>query len=143
MSMNLRVLIAEDHMQMRKIVRLVLQSIGIRHVIETPNGALALAELRNRNRGWAHSAALSEDESGSIDLVIADWAMPGLTGIELLREVRSDANLMDLPFIMLTAESSLPQIQEAIALGVSDYVVKPFTTNVLEAKIRNIVNVRK
>ncbi len=142
MSLDLTVLIAEDQMQMRKIVRLVLQSIGIHRVVETANGVQALMELKNRNRGWAQSAAADADagrSSGEIDIVIADWAMPGLTGIELLRAVRQEPNLMDLPFIMLTAENSLPQIQEAIALGVTDYVIKPFSTNILEAKIRGVL----
>ncbi len=116
-------------------------------MVESPNGQAALVELKQRNRGWAHSAALKNHEDGEshsqIDLIVADWAMPNMTGIELLRAVREDPNTMDLPFIMLTAENSLPQIQEAIKLGVSDYVVKPFTTNLLEAKIRATIASRR
>jgi two-component system chemotaxis response regulator CheY len=77
-------------------------------------------------------------QKGSYDFLVSDWNMPGMTGIDLLRAVRSDENLANLPVLMVTAESKREQIIEAAQAGVNGYVVKPFTAGTLEEKINKI-----
>ena len=140
---EITVLIVEDQLGMRRIIRTVLQSLSANSVVEAGDGAQALEILRARNRNWAHDVVArnvrSKLEVQPIDLILADWAMPNMTGLELLRAVRKDPNWMNLPFVMLTAEDSKEQIVEAMKLGVTDYVIKPFTANVLEAKLRSLI----
>ncbi|MBW1938198.1 MAG: response regulator, partial [Deltaproteobacteria bacterium] len=83
--------------------------------------------------------ALKELKSQKIDFVISDWNMPNMTGIELLRAVRADSELSSLPFLMVTAESLKENVLEAVKAGVSDYIVKPFTAEVLSEKIEKII----
>ena len=136
-------LIVEDQIGMRRIIRTVLQSLGIGHLVEAADGAEGLHQLRERNRGWAHEATAEFTSVAEIlrpiDFVICDWAMPNMTGMELLAAVRNDPNLMNLPFVMLTAENSKEQIVEALKHGVTDYIIKPFTTNLLEGKLKSIL----
>ena len=134
---NLRVLIVEDHMAMRKIVRTVIQSVGIRHIVEASDGAEALALLRGENVSSADGSSINTLDA--FDFVVCDWAMPKMSGIELLAEIRSTPAISATPFLMLTAEGSKENIIKAIELGVTDYVVKPFPAGVLEAKIKAIV----
>jgi two-component system chemotaxis response regulator CheY len=142
-SLNqLIVLIVEDHFAMRKIVRTVLHSIGIRNVVEAIDGAQALQELKTRNRGMASDIAGSLGTGRAVDLVIADWNMPKMSGIQLLESVRRDPNLVSLPFMMLTAENSREQILEAVNLGVTDYIIKPFSSNLFEAKLKSLLEAR-
>ncbi|ROM88206.1 response regulator, partial [Pseudomonas brassicacearum] len=76
--------------------------------------------------------------SGSIDFLVTDWNMPGMTGIDLLRHVRADEKLKHLPVLMVTAEAKREQIIEAAQAGVNGYVVKPFTAQALKEKIEKI-----
>ena len=134
----LNVLVVEDHPGMRSIIRAVLQSMGIHSVIETADGIQAIQELNSRNLSWV-SGHLSIEEHRSIDFIIADWNMPNMSGIELLSQVRRNSNWLPLPFMMLTAENSKEQIIQAVNLGVNDYIVKPFTAHLLEAKIKSLL----
>ncbi|MCB0325642.1 MAG: response regulator [Bdellovibrionales bacterium] len=135
---TLGVLIVEDHMGMRKIIKTVLQALGVRVIFEAGDGAEALSILRNPSQLRTAQATAAAKQPGrlSIDIIICDWAMPKVTGIEVLEAVKKDAKLRSLPFIMLTAENTREQILLAMELGVTDYIIKPFTAATLEAKLR-------
>ncbi len=123
LSPNARILVVDDFSTMRRIVRNNLKQLGYENVVEAEDGAPALDRIRE----------------GDIALVICDWNMPGMTGIELLRHVRRDPRFADLPFLMVTAEAKKENVVEAIQAGVSNYVVKPFTAQVLAQKLEAAV----
>ncbi|MEW5723187.1 MAG: response regulator [Thermodesulfobacteriota bacterium] len=114
-----RILVIDDSVTMRRIVTKVLRELGFTEVDEADNGKEALVML----------------QAGSYDLAIADWNMPLMTGIELLKAVRADERLKHIPFIMLTAEGQKHNILEAVKADVSQYVMKPFTADLLARKI--------
>ena len=116
---SIRILIVDDYKTMLRIIRNVLRQIGLVEVDEANDGREALAMLR----------------AGDYGLVISDWNMQPVTGLDLLREVRADAKLARLPFIMVTAESKVENIVVAKQAGVSNYVVKPFSAETLRSKI--------
>ena len=120
---NMRILVVDDFATMRKVIKNLLRQIGYQNVTEAEDGVAALKELRSQK----------------IDFVISDWNMPNMTGIELLRAVRADSELSSLPFLMVTAESLKQNVVEAVKAGVSNYIVKPFTAEVLSEKIEKIV----
>lgn len=121
---RLQVLVVDDVEEMRKILKTILLHVGFKSVVEAENGRAALQVLKN----------------SSIDLVIADWNMPQLTGIELLREMQMNINMKYIPFLMLTSETDKDKVLTAIQAGVSDYIIKPCSAAVLEAKIRLILD---
>ncbi len=135
---DITVLIVEDHMGMRKIIRTVLQSIGVRRMLEAADGAEAIKTLEESNLEVL-LAPTTEEAREKIDLVVCDWAMPRKSGIEVLASVRKNPRLANLPFLMLTAEGSRENILQAAELGVDDYIVKPFTAAVLEEKLRSLL----
>ena len=114
-------------MAMRKIIKTVLQHIGVRIVLEAADGMEALKLLRDHN---------VSSKGQVVDYVICDWGMPKMDGLELLKTIRQDNVLKDLPFLMLTAEKEIELVKKAIELGVSDYIVKPFSHDVLEKTLR-------
>ncbi|MCB0411633.1 MAG: response regulator [Bdellovibrionales bacterium] len=118
-KLDSKVLVVDDMMTMRKLVKKACADIGFKDVTEAPDGAQAWQML----------------QTGNYDFVISDWNMPNLTGLELLKKVRGDAKLGKMPFILLTAEAELNQIKEAMTAGVSNYVVKPFTPDILRQKL--------
>lgn len=118
----MRILIVDDHEPMRKIIKNILRRIGLEDMDEAVDGRDAVAKLREKN----------------FDIVLLDWNMPGMNGLEVLKIMKSDQNLKDIPVIMVTAESSKEKIMEAVKFGVSDYIVKPFTAEVLKKKIEEI-----
>lgn len=120
---NMKILIVDDFATMRKVIRNLLRQIGYQNVIEAEDGVDALKELRSQR----------------IEFIISDWNMPNMSGIELLRAVRADSELRDLPFLMVTAESLKENVVEAVKAGVSNYIVKPFTAEVLSEKIKKII----
>lgn len=134
---DLAVLVIEDQAAMRKIIKTVLQHAGVKNVTEAANGNEGLQILieRNKKPNPKHYAQHDQGRMKKIDLVICDWRMPKLTGVDLLRIVREDIALRTIPFFMLTSENDRSQIIEAIELGVTDYITKPFTPSVLEAKL--------
>ena len=130
---RLRFLIVDDELHIRKIIKAVCTAMGVGDVIEAADGRSALE--------WLTSGKILRKLEGNnrrFDLVICDWMMPEMTGIELLRSVRKNKNLTNIPFLMLTAENDRTKVLSAIEEGVSDYVVKPFTADVLEQKIMKI-----
>ena len=120
---ELKFLVVDDFSTMRRIIKNLLHDLGYAHVTEADDGNTALPILKN----------------GGIDFLITDWNMPGMPGLELLKQVRADAKLAKLPVLMLTAEAKREQIVEAAQAGVSGYVIKPFTAVTLKEKIDKIL----
>src|SRR5271168_2611477 len=117
------ILIVDDYKTMLRIIRNLLKQLGFDNVDEASDGATALQRLREKDFG----------------LVISDWNMEPMTGLQLLREVRSDANLKATPFIMVTAESKSENVVAAKEAGVSNYIVKPFNAETLQGKIVSVL----
>ena len=120
---SLPILIVDDYKTMLRIIRNLLKQIGFDNVEEATDGTEALQKLREKK----------------FDLVISDWNMEPMTGIELLREVRSDDNLAKIPFIMVTAESKTENVVIAKDAGVSNYIVKPFNAAKLKSKLTGVL----
>ena len=118
----MKILIVDDFSTMRRIVKNLLRELGFTNTEEADDGQTALPMLR----------------SGKFDFLVTDWNMPGMQGIDLLREVRKDPDLADLPVLMVTAEYKRDQIVEAAQAGVNGYIVKPFTAATLKEKIEKI-----
>ena len=119
---NMKILIVDDFSTMRRIIKNLLRDLGFTNTQEADDGNTALPMLRG----------------GDFDFLITDWNMPGMSGIDLLREVRNDEKLASLPVLMVTAEAKRDQIIEAAKAGVNGYVVKPFTAQALKEKIEKI-----
>ena len=119
---NMKILIVDDFSTMRRIIKNILRDLGFTNTQEADDGQTALPMLKN----------------GDFDFLVTDWNMPGMTGIELLRQVRADERLGSLPVLMVTAEAKREQIVEAAQAGVNGYVVKPFTAQALKEKIEKI-----
>ncbi len=123
-ALTTRVLVLDDMMTMRKIVAKNLKELGFTDISEGEDGTV----------GWALlEKALAENKP--IQLVLSDWNMPKLSGLDLLKKVRADNRFKDLPFVLITAESEKSQVIEAIKAQVSNYVVKPFTSKHLQEKL--------
>jgi two-component system, chemotaxis family, chemotaxis protein CheY len=122
-DMNMPILIVDDYKTMLRIIRNLLKQLGFDNVEEATDGSAALAKLRDKAYG----------------LVISDWNMEPMTGIQLLREVRADAKLKAVPFIMVTAESKSENVIVAKEAGVSNYIVKPFNAATLKQKIASVL----
>jgi two-component system chemotaxis response regulator CheY len=120
---SINVLIVDDYKTMLRIIRNLLKQIEFDNVEEASDGTEALTKLRNGNFG----------------LVISDWNMAPMTGLELLQEVRKDSKLKALPFIMITAESKTENVVAAKQAGVSNYIVKPFNAETLRDKIEKVM----
>jgi len=123
---NLNFLVVDDFSTMRRIIKNLLHDLGYANVTEADDGNTALPLLKE----------------GNFDFLITDWNMPGMPGLELLKNVRADARLGKLPVLMLTAEAKREQIVEAAQAGVSGYVIKPFTAATLKEKIDKILAAR-
>ncbi|MEW6676664.1 MAG: chemotaxis response regulator CheY [Pseudomonadota bacterium] len=119
---NMKFLVVDDFSTMRRIVRNLLKELGYTNVDEAEDGVVALQKLQGSN----------------FQFVVTDWNMPNMTGIELLKAVRGDANLKHLPVLMITAEAKKENIIEAAQNGASGYIVKPFTAATLEEKLNKI-----
>jgi len=119
----MNILVVDDFSTMRRIIKNLLHDLGYQNVSEADDGNTALPMLR----------------SGKFDFLITDWNMPGMPGLELLKQVRADNALSKMPVLMLTAEAKREQIVEAAQAGVSGYVIKPFTAVTLKEKIDKIL----
>lgn len=126
-----RVLVVDDRLNVRKVVKMVLASTGVQQVSEAIHGRDALQQLLNSSRFTS-----SSDRDGTFDLVICDWNMPEMTGIELLAEMRKDPRFQTIPFLMVTGQGDREDIVKAMETGVTDFIVKPFTIETLEKKLR-------
>lgn len=121
---NIPILVVDDFATMRRIVKTCLKQLGFENITEAEDGKVALDKLN----------------ANDFKLVISDWNMPNMMGIDLLRSVRGDEKLKALPFLMVTAEAQKENVIEAAKAGVSNYIVKPFTADQLEAKLTAIFN---
>jgi len=119
---SMRILIVDDFATMRRIVRNILKQLGYTNAEDADDGTSALALLK----------------SEKFDFVITDWNMPKMTGLDLLKSIRSDPNLKSIPVLMVTAEALQENIVAAAKAGVNDYVVKPFDAQTLKGKIDKI-----
>ena len=125
MNPNHRFLVVDDFAPMREIIRKVLQEVGYEHIQEANDGATALPML----------------QTNAFDMLITDWNMPRLPGIELLRAVRAEPKLAGLPVLMVTAEVKREQIIAATQAGVNGYIIKPFTAQALLVKTRQVLGI--
>jgi two-component system chemotaxis response regulator CheY len=119
---SLRFLVVDDFSTMRRIVRNLLKELGFTNVEEAEDGAVALSKLRE----------------GRFEFVVSDWNMPNMDGLTLLQNVRADAELKSLPFLMITAEAKKENIAAAVQAGASSCIAKPFTAATLQEKLDKI-----
>ncbi|WP_448383083.1 response regulator [Desulfosoma sp.] len=119
----MKVLVVDDFATMRRIVKNILRELDFKDIVEAENGAAAVKIL----------------ESQDIDLIVSDWNMPKMTGLELLKWVRANDKTKDLPFLMVTAEAQKENVMEAVKAKVSNYIVKPFTAAVMAEKLAKIL----
>ena len=119
---NMKILVVDDFSTMRRIVKNILRQLNFANILEADDGSTALEVLQREK----------------IDMVVSDWNMPKMTGLELLKAVRADDALKHIPFLMVTAEAQQENIIEAVKSGVSNYIVKPFTAETLSQKINQI-----
>ncbi len=123
MNTSIKVLIVDDFATMRRILKNILKQLGFKNLLEADDGTTALEVL----------------ERNEVDLVISDWNMPKMTGLELLKSVRASEKYAKVPFLMVTAEAQKQNVIEAVQAGVSNYVVKPFTAEGISAKLERIL----
>ncbi|HLJ76839.1 MAG TPA: chemotaxis response regulator CheY [Acidobacteriaceae bacterium] len=119
----MKFLVVDDFSTMRRIIKNLLHDLGYPNVSEADDGKTALPML----------------QQGGFDFLISDWNMPGMSGLDLIKAVRSDAKLAKMPVLMLTAEAKREQIIEAAQAGVNGYVIKPFTAETLKEKLDKIL----
>lgn len=119
-----RILIVDDMLTMRKIVGKVCKELGYSSITEACDG----------NQAWETLSTATLP----FGLVISDWNMPNCTGLDFLKKVRSDERFKSLPFLMVTAEAEAHQVADAIKSGVDNYVVKPFSKEMLKTKLESV-----
>jgi two-component system chemotaxis response regulator CheY len=124
MSLNpqMKILVVDDFATMRRIIKNILKQLGYDNVEEADDGANALKKLR----------------ASKFDFVVTDWNMPNMSGLDLVKAMRADEALKETPILMVTAEAMKENIVEAVKSGVNNYIVKPFTAEVMKAKIEKI-----
>jgi two-component system chemotaxis response regulator CheY len=120
---GMSILVVDDHNTMRRIVRNLLKQLGFENIDEAADGGEAFIKLQEKPYG----------------LVVSDWNMEPVTGMDLLKQVRADAKLKNLPFIMITAESKPENMIAAKQAGVSNYIVKPLNAETLKSKMSSVV----
>ena len=120
---DMTVLVVDDFSTMRRIVKNILRDLDFKTILEAEDGAAAVEVLN----------------SHKVDFIVSDWNMPRMTGLELLKHVRSTEKLKDTPFLMVTAESQKENVVEAVKAKVSNYIVKPFTAATLAEKLVKIL----
>ena len=123
MKTDLKILIVDDFPTMRRIVKTLLKQNGYSNFVEAEDGEQAYKLL---------------ESEGDFEMIVSDWNMPNMTGLELLKAVRANPKLKQLPFLMVTAEAEKENIIEAVKAGVSNYIVKPFTGQALKDKLDKI-----
>ncbi|MBW1705621.1 MAG: chemotaxis response regulator CheY [Deltaproteobacteria bacterium] len=122
MDLDMEVLVVDDFATMRRILKNILRQIGFTNISEADDGKTALNMLKKQK----------------FDLILCDWNMPEMPGIELLKQVKADGGLKDIPFVMVTAEAQKDNIIQAVQSGVSNYVVKPFTADTISEKLEKV-----
>jgi two-component system chemotaxis response regulator CheY len=122
MDLNMKVLIVDDFATMRRILRNILKQIGFTDINEADDGSTALKELKKEK----------------YDLILSDWNMPEMPGIDLINAIRADDELKGIPFVMITAEAQKDNIIGAVKAGVNSYIVKPFTAETIGEKLKKV-----
>ncbi len=123
LDMSMNILIVDDYKTMLRIIENLLKQLGFKNILQATDGSMALKMMRETSFG----------------LVISDWNMEPMTGLQLLKEVRADAKLKSVPFIMVTAESKVENVAAAKEAGVNNYIVKPFNAETLKQKITAVL----
>jgi two-component system chemotaxis response regulator CheY len=122
LDLKMKVLVVDDFSTMRRIVKNLLKQIGFASVDEAEDGAQALTKLKGGDYGF----------------IVSDWNMPNMDGLSMLKKIREDDELKEIPILMVTAEAEKEKVITAIQAGVNNYIVKPFTGEVLKEKIDKI-----
>jgi len=122
----LKLLVVDDSSTMRRIIKNTLARLGYKDVLEGADGV----------EGWNVL-----DSNPEIDMLITDWNMPEMNGLELVKKVRADSRFTDLPIIMVTTEGGKAEVITALKAGVNNYIVKPFTPQVLKEKLGAVMGV--
>ena len=122
MDPGMKILVVDDFAAMRRILKNVFTQIGFTNIIEADDGTTALDVLKDNK----------------VDLIVSDWNMPKMSGLDLLKTVRSNESTKDTPFLMVTASSQKDDVLEAVQAGVSNYIVKPFTADTVKEKLGKI-----
>ena len=122
----MKLLVVDDSSTMRRIIKNTLARLGYKDILEGEDGI----------QGWA-----AMDANPDIDMLITDWNMPEMNGLELVKKVRADARFKDLPIIMVTTEGGKAEVITALKAGVNNYIVKPFTPQVLKEKLGAVMGV--
>jgi two-component system chemotaxis response regulator CheY len=120
----MRILIVDDSSTMRRIIQTTLTKIGYTEFLQAEDGRIAWEILRNNTE---------------IDIVILDWNMPNMNGLELTKHIRKDDRFIDVPIIMATTEGDRREVITAVKAGVNNYIIKPFTPKVLGEKLQNVL----
>ncbi len=121
---QMKILIVDDQQSMRRTIADILRSVGFRNIVYGEDGL----------SGWKRL-----QEEHDIEIVLLDWSMPRMTGLELLQKIRSSSELAHLPVLMITAEAQQEQVLAAVHSGVTNYIVKPFSPNTLMGKLKGIL----
>jgi len=122
-----RFLVVDDSASVRALVKEQLASLGFSNVVEANNGKEAVKKLEGLTNAGV-----------KIDLIIADWVMPEMTGIDLLRDLKENQLYKQIPFLMITTEGHSERVVEAIVSGVNDFIIKPFDEKVLSERLTSI-----
>lgn len=125
---NLRCLIVDDFEMIRSLIRTGLSTLGVQQIVEATDGEAALQILHE-----------SKANNNKFDLVFSDWNMPKMNGIDLLVACKSDQQLNNIHFIMVTSEGERQAILDAVKNGADDYIVKPFTANLIQGKVEKLM----
>ncbi len=121
-DLEMKILVVDDFATMRRIIKNILRQLGYKNIEEADDGATALPMLKAQH----------------FDMIVSDWNMPKMSGLELLKAVRADPQLSALPFLMVTAEAQKENVIEAVKAKVSNYIIKPFTAETLAEKLAKI-----
>ncbi|SMP88373.1 two-component system, chemotaxis family, response regulator CheY [Epsilonproteobacteria bacterium SCGC AD-308-O04] len=122
----MKLLVVDDSSTMRRIIKNTLARLGYKDILEGADGL----------EGWA-----AMDANPDIDMLITDWNMPEMNGLELVKKVRADDRFKDVPIIMVTTEGGKAEVITALKAGVNNYIVKPFTPQVLKEKLAAVMGV--
>jgi two-component system, chemotaxis family, chemotaxis protein CheY len=123
MNPGITILIVDDFDSMRRIIKGTLKGLGFSNFIEAEDGVAALKKM----------------EKEKVDLIISDWIMPNMNGLDFLKAVKGDEKFKTIPFIMVTAEGQKGSVLDAINAGVNNYIVKPFSPETLSLKIKKVL----
>jgi two-component system chemotaxis response regulator CheY len=122
----LKILVVDDSSTMRRIIKNTLARLGYKDILEGADGV----------EGWD-----AIDANPDVEMLITDWNMPEMNGLELVKKVRGDDRFVDLPIIMVTTEGGKAEVITALKAGVNNYIVKPFTPQVLKEKLGAVMGV--